>query len=307
VRPPPPTYVAGIDGGQSSTVAVIGDTRGRVIGRGVSGPADEVGESAHSTRMRDALGSALDAARDHAGLSEQTRFAAIVAGVSGYDGRTRGTPPVLPTPRFVLMHDAPVALAGALAGKPGVVVIAGTGSVVYATDGARSHTAGGWGFLFGDEGSAFWIVRETLVRLMHSEDLQNGPDCSAQAREICDYLGVASLRDVARAFYAGTISRDRLASFASRAARLPIAAGLAERGASRLALLVHDAIAAGAPPKVACVGGMFTDSSYAEQVRSQILGSGFRVDVVPPVYEPAIGALLFAYREAGVTGVTIVS
>ena len=90
------------------------------------------------------------------GLPSESNFAAIVAGVSGYEGRVYGAPPEMPTRHFTLMHDAPVAHAGALAGMPGVVVIAGTGSVVYARDeNGRSQTLGGWGFLFGDEGSAF--------------------------------------------------------------------------------------------------------------------------------------------------------
>jgi glucosamine kinase len=300
-------YVAGIDGGQSSTTAVIGDADRRVIGRGTSGPADEVGEGSQSTRMHDALSGALEAARRNAHLPAQTQFAAIVAGVSGYDGRVRGKAPALPTHRFTLLHDARIAHAGALAGKPGIVVIAGTGSVVYASDGARTHTAGGWGFLFGDEGSAFWIVRETLARLMHGADLQNGPDCSAQTKEVCEYFGVSSLRDLAHAFYSSALSRERLASFAPRAARLPIAAGLQERGASRLALLVHDAVAAGAPARVACVGGMFADFEYSERVRALIRESGWTVDIVEPAYEPAVGALLLAYEAAGVEGSVIAS
>jgi glucosamine kinase len=298
-------YFAGIDGGQSSTTAVVGDADRRVIGRGTSGPADEVGEGAQSTRMHDALSRALEAACRDARLPAQTRFAAVVAGVSGYDGRVRGKLPALPTEQLVLLHDARVAHAGALAGKPGIVVIAGTGSVVYASDGVQTHTSGGWGFLFGDEGSAFWIVRETLTRLMHGEDLQNGPDCSAQAKAVCEYFGAASLRDVAHGFYAGALSRDRLASFASRAARLPIAAGLQERGASRLALLVHDAIAGGAPARVACVGGMFADAEYYQRVRALICESGWAVEIVEPAYDPAIGALLLAYEAAGVAGAAI--
>ena len=63
------------------------------------------------------------------------------------------------------MHDTPIAHAGALEGRSGVVVIAGTGSVVYGrNDEGWSCTLGGWGFLFGDEGSAFAIARDSLAR-----------------------------------------------------------------------------------------------------------------------------------------------
>lgn len=144
--------VAGIDGGQSSTVAVIGDKQGTILGRGVAGAADEVGEKSDSTRLRDALRSALEDARHNAALPPNARFAAIVAGISGYEGRIYGSQPDLPTDRLVLLHDAPIAHAGALAGDPGVVVIAGTGSVVYArAQDDRTQTLGGWGYLFGDE------------------------------------------------------------------------------------------------------------------------------------------------------------
>ena len=105
-----------------------------------------------------------------AGLAPETHFASIVAGVSGYEGRIFGQAPDLRATRFVMMHDAPVAHAGALGGEPGVVVIAGTGSVVYGTDALRGRTIGGWGYLFGDEGSAFWLVREALAIMMHAED-----------------------------------------------------------------------------------------------------------------------------------------
>ena len=255
--------VAGIDGGQSSTTAVIGDARGRVIGRGVSGAADEVGQDADSTRMHDALNGALNAARVAAALPEETHFDAIVAGVSGYEGRVYGKVPQLPATRFVLMHDAPVAHAGALGGEPGVVVIAGTGSVVYATDGTRGWTTGGWGYLFGDEGSAFWLAREALALLMHCEDI-NGPDYAREAEIACNFFGLPSLRAIARAFYSGELTRDRVAAFATRIVEWHEMQKRLPAGASALALLVRNAIAAGAAPRVSCVGGMFANARFSE-------------------------------------------
>jgi N-acetylglucosamine kinase-like BadF-type ATPase len=206
---------AGIDGGQSSTVAAIGDERGRILARGAAGPADELGQGSGSTRMHDALDDALRAALAHAKLPDETHFEAIVAGVSGYEGRVYGKVPQLRATRFVLMHDAPIAHAGALAGEAGIVVIAGTGSVVYATDGARGWTLGGWGYLFGDEGSAFWFAREKLAGLMKSQDWGMESKSAEEVQKACDFFGLPSLRAVARAFYAGELSRERVAAFAS--------------------------------------------------------------------------------------------
>jgi len=288
---------AGIDGGQSSTVAVVGDERGRVLGRGTAGPADEIGATSESTRLRDALHGALEAACRDAGLASDSRFDAIVAGVSGYDGRVYGRMPALPSRRAVLLHDTPIAHAAALAGRPGVVIIAGTGSVVFARDGdGRSWTLGGWGFLFGDEGSAFSIVREALCAMMRAQD-DGDASLAAETDAACSFFGVPSLRRLVHGFYKNEITRDRLASFAPEALRFGAFRSLAGRGAERLALLARSAIAAGAPARVAFVGGVFADEHFRHSVRAAILDGIPDAEIVEPRYEPVYGALLLAYRE----------
>jgi len=62
-----------------------------------------------------------------------------------------------------VMSDVEGTYTVCLGDSPGVVVIAGTGSVVYGKDATgRSHRAGGWGYIFGDEGGAFWIGKELV-------------------------------------------------------------------------------------------------------------------------------------------------
>ncbi len=291
------SYVAGIDGGQSSTTAVIGDKNGRIVGRGRAGPADEIGAAPDSSRLRDALRDALSAARDHAGLPHGVSFAAIVAGVSGYEGRVYGKAPELPTAREVLVHDAPIAHAGALAGKAGVVVIAGTGSAVYATGDRHTWNGGGWGYLFGDEGSAFWVAREALAALMRRDDA--GTPASEEGRAACDFFGLPSLRRIARGFYAGEVTRERLAAFAPAAMAFPEFRQIADRGADRLAAMVRRSLEAGAAPAVAFTGGMFADARFGERLAARIRAAYPAVTLIAPKYEPDVGALMLAYREAG--------
>lgn len=298
-------YVAGIDGGQTSTVAAVGDEHGRVIGRGCAGPADEVGQGPESSRMRDALSGALRAACEDAGLPAEAHFEAIVAGLSGYEGRVYGKAPQLPATRFVLMHDAPVAHAGALAGRPGIVVIAGTGSVVFATDGKRDWTLGGWGYLFGDEGSAFWLARRALEELMLGEDI--GVDSSEAVRQACEFFGLPSLRAIARAFYSGELTRDRIAAFAAVNLRSPASWSDVTLAATKLSWLVREAIVRGAPARVAFIGGMFSDDEFAATVAEHLMRDRPGIEIVEPKHGPAVGALLLAYREAGITGIEIAS
>lgn len=290
--------VAGIDGGQSSTTALIADVTGRVLARGVAGPADEVGVARDSTRLRDALGGALADACRQAGLAPGTEFTAIVAGVSGYAGRVYGREPNLPVRHLVLTHDAPIAHAGALGGDPGIVVIAGTGSVVYARDGwGAERTLGGWGYLFGDEGSAFGIVRDGLAALMRRAD--DGSEDTNAAAAACTFFGVGSLRELVRAVYAGEIARNALASFAPAALSLPYFRQFAARGAERLAELVRAAAATLSLPKVSLLGGLFADQLFRADVIRAIRSLVAAAQIVEPKYEAAAGALLLAYREIG--------
>ena len=291
--------VAGIDGGQSSTVALIGDETGRILGRGAAGPSDEIGAGPESTRLRDALHGALDDAIAHAGIAADTRFAAIVAGISGYNGTQRGRPPQLPSECVKLVHDAPIAQAGALAGRPGIVVIAGTGSVIFARDrSGRECTLGGWGFLFGDEGSAFRIAADALAALMRAQD-EGDASLGEETAAALAFFNKESLRAIGRGFYAGDPSRDRIAAFAPSVMRSPALRELAYAGADRLAVLVCAAVDGGFPPDVALAGGVFADSGFRERARAAIVARIPTARVVAAQYSPAAGALLLAYRELG--------
>lgn len=73
--------------------------------------------------------------------------------------------------RTTLMNDVEMACAGAFAGRPGILLLSGTGSMAWkiGADGSSTHT-GGWGALFGDEGSAHWVGREILGTLSQALD-----------------------------------------------------------------------------------------------------------------------------------------
>jgi N-acetylglucosamine kinase-like BadF-type ATPase len=199
----------------------------------------------------------------------------------------------------VLVHDTPIAHAGALGGRAGVVVIAGTGSVVYGDDGAGwSCTLGGWGFLFGDEGSAFAIAHDALAMLMRAHD-EGAGSLAEETRVACEFFEVPSLRRLAHAFYKMEVGRDRLAAFAPEVMRFEALREPADRGADRLAQLVATAIAAGAAPRVAFVGGVFSDARFRQRLGAGILHRVPQAEIVDARYQPVEGALLLAYRQAG--------
>jgi N-acetylglucosamine kinase-like BadF-type ATPase len=299
------TSYAGVDGGQSSTIAVIGDERGAVVGRGVGPPADLVGQARDSKRQAEAIDVAIESARRDAELAGDTVFASIACGISGYE--EGDATPALATraARVRVVHDSEIALAGALDGKPGIVVIAGTGSVALGIDEQdRRVRVGGRGFLFGDEGSAFWIARRALTLAMRREDRGEATTLGARA---LSFFAQPSLRAIQLAFQHEELSRPALAAFARVVSDLAASGDtdahlLRSEAARALADLVHCADARLGKTKerrISYAGGMFADrrlrETWSEAVRERIAGA----EIVEPLGDPVAGALRLAYKEAG--------
>ncbi len=299
-------YVAGIDGGQSSTAAVIVDERGRVVARGGAGPAAHVDEPPGSTRFADACACALARALDAAGLARDTSFEAVHVGLSGWDERFDGARPAFAARTVRVQHDAPVALAGAVQTRPAVVVIAGTGSVAYGEDGhGLAVRVGGWGFLFGDAGSGFAVARDALAHAMAQDDRGVRSPLGDAALA---YFDRRTLREVGSAAILGRIPRGELASFARvvhDAARLgdPDAAAIVAEAASALAALAALAIArlalGDAPVPVALAGGAFANDAFVARTRERLGVLVPGAQAVRARYDPATGAALLAFADAG--------
>ncbi len=257
--------LAGIDGGQSSTVAVIGDQAGAYfrLRHRRTGRRDRCRQRLDPFARciaRRAGGCAAPRApsrREHASPQSSPGSAATTASVYG-------RAPELPSARVRLMHDTPIAHAGALGGRAGVVVIAGTGSVVYGRneDGLVVH-ARRLGLSLRRRGKRVAHCERRAAKLMRAHD-EGDASLEAETRAACDFFGTRSLRRLAHAFYKGEVTRDRLASFAPTALRFDVLRTLADRGADRLAVLIRRAIAAGSPARVALVGGVFADASVSQ-------------------------------------------
>ena len=297
---------AGIDGGQSGTQAVIADADGKILGRGQAGPSDEVGERGASTKCHDALDTALRAALSDANLPARTRCECVVAGISGYDGGFVGRTPKLPTKLFVPVHDAPVAHVAAFGGASGIVVIAGTGSVVLGVADERDPVLiGGWSATFGDEGGAYWIGREAIRQTMACEDAGVAPD--RVARIALRAIGVKNAREIVARVANGALSRHVIAALAK-----PVLALAARNETDAVELvdeaiehLLDDALLAlerlGKPQmKIAFVGGLMNNRWFASRVQMLVDELDGRFDLIAPEHDPSVGALLMAYTYAEV-------
>src|SRR5262249_13889324 len=110
-------------------------------------------------------------------------------------------------PHFELVTDARAALEGALDGKQGVVLIAGTGSIAMGMNAARHvERSGGWGPTLGDEGSGYDIARQALKAVIASFD-GRAPKTVLTDR-ICEQFGIETAKDLPGVIYSGDHNGD---------------------------------------------------------------------------------------------------
>lgn len=294
----------GVDGGQSSTMALIGDETGRVIAVGRAGPCNHVGTSDGRNRFLSAIGACLD----NAGHRE-SRFEAACLGFSGgpkdKDALARE---IVHAEKFLITNDAMTALAGATAGEPGIVVIAGTGSIALGrnADGVTAR-AGGWGYAFGDEGGAFDLIRQALRAILRFEEGW-GPE-TALRQALLESTGAGNADDLLHLFYTDEYSRARVASLAPLVDEMAlagdaVAGDILNAAAQTLATLAGavrgQLFKPGELVSVSYVGGVFRSGMVRERFRLLVeLEDGNRV--AAPVFGPAEGALIEAYRLAGIS------
>lgn len=302
-------YFLGVDGGQSSTCALIGDRSGRVLGSGHSGPSNHVGAAEGRAKFTNAIRDCLAAACAASGLDPaNTRFASACLGFSGGPADKRTIlEEILASERSIVTHDALIALSGATAGEPGLIVIAGTGSIAFGRDAsAETARAGGWGFIFGDEGSAFYIARQGLRAALRFEEGW-GPPTSLRPL-LMDATGARNINELLHRFYTPEFPRPRIAAFAKLIDEAALNNDLTAReilneAAQQLATIaaaVRDQLFdEGEPARVAYIGGVFRSRTVLERFRTLVSMEAGN-NVAPPIYGPAAGALLEAYRAAGI-------
>ncbi len=295
-----------VDGGQSSTLALVARPDGTILGTGLAGPSNHVLEPGGMERLRTALDDSITRALTEAG-AEAGEVSSVFLGMTGGAATAREmTQPRFPGARVESDYDQITALYGASVAQPGVVVIAGTGAVAYGRDAAgRSAKAGGWGYVMGDEGSGYDIGRRALLAATQAADGRRDPGLLQQM--IPQSLGVADLWAVHARVYAGQLDRAGIARLtvlvdqagqAGDAAALEILSGAGEHLA-RAAWAVMQRLDAPTLPTFTA-GGVF-QSTILRHAFIHALGQLAPESVAhEPAFPPVIGGLLLAMQGVGI-------
>ena len=311
----PPTgdgfLVLGVDGGGTKTEAwvarIINDGQPDVIGRGGAGSSNPRAVGMEMALAN--LAEAVVAARTDAGLGQASVRLAVLA-MSGAGHATvreqigawalaRGMAEEV---RFE--HDAEPVLAEGTPAGLGIALIVGTGSAAIGADASGTkHVVGGWGYHYGDEGSAYWIGRQALVEVARSADGRSGPTMLVQA--LTARLGVPDARAILGALeqtgnVRGTIAR--LAIDVEQAARQGDAVALAivKQAASELAQMTATLavkLKLGVEFPLALAGGVICGSELLRQELTAALAErGLKPAPVKTVPNPVAGCLRLAHR-----------
>jgi N-acetylglucosamine kinase-like BadF-type ATPase len=299
-------YVLGIDAGGTKTVCILADERGLVIAEARSSGANlqAVGE----LEVEKVLHQVMDDALGDRGILPQ----AICLGIAGVD-RDDDSAIVRSIMRRIgykartlVVNDALVALVAGAGSEPGLVLIAGTGSIAYGRNrAARSARAGGWGYVLGDEGSGYWIGRRALGAVVRQSDQRGRP--TLLTPRLLQHFGIGKPQELVQVVYYRNLRPSAIAALAihvSQAAQEgdQVAAQILAEGAEELlgaARSVISRLRLDVEPFV-CVfaGGIFQAVPWlSDQLCARLLEASPHCTVTRLTAEPAQGAVRLALDE----------
>lgn len=300
---------AGIDAGGTATKCRLYRQGVGLIGYGV-GPAGNV-LTVGVLGVAQAIEEAVTGAADSAGIEEPLPIAGLAACVAGarsvalQDEVKKELEKRLYPANVDVFVDAAAGLFAGTLGRAGVVVIAGTGSAVWALDNDGTwHRAGGWGYLLGDEGSGFSMGVAALKAGVRAADGLGPPTGLVEA--IQREWSLNDFQDVIPIVYADPLPKERIAALAPTvmdAAKTgdPVARQILRESVEDLVKLTQigvNMVDLDHPVPVVTVGGVFSNDGVFSRFKAEVVRQGLPVDVRRPLLDPAAGACIVALRCA---------
>jgi len=302
----------GIDGGGTNCRAAIVDEQGKIRGEGRAEAANFL-RTGLDVAIRN-IKNAINEACEQVPISPSQITAACIglAGVSHPSHHQRMLAALkdeLPFSEIMLETDARIALAGATGNQPGVVIIAGTGSIACGINArGRFARSGGWGPVMGDEGSGSYIGRRTLEAVVMAYDYRGHP--TTMMEPVLRHFGVSTPPELPPVIYdspdevMGRIAQ--LSKIAVKAAEAGDQVALeilkdASEELARAAIAVieqlrmeHDKF------PVAYVGGVFeAHELILAPLRKEISNVAPLAEITPPIDPPVIGAVRMVMELRG--------
>jgi N-acetylglucosamine kinase-like BadF-type ATPase len=305
-------HVLGIDAGGTKTVCLLADQHGHTLSesRGPGANLQAAGELAVEKVLHEVMEEAIG---DRVIGDRPIVPAAICLGIAGVDREddARTVRAIMRRighqSRVLVVNDALIALVAGAGDAPGIVIIAGTGSIAYGRNAAgEAARAGGWGHMIGDEGSGYWIGREALAAVMRAAD-GRGP-ATGLTPEILGHFNVGDVSQLPRIVYDRDVPRMSVAALGPIVHRVgeqgdAVAMRILERAADELLLAARSVASRlemrGDEFTFYLAGGAFKVVPWlAEELPRRLAEVAPRCQVQVLQEEPAVGAVWLALAEA---------
>jgi N-acetylglucosamine kinase-like BadF-type ATPase len=298
--------ILAVDGGATRTRCAAFDRAGRILGEAESGPSNHLQQDERSTQDR--LTAAIEETLRMGNLSRGD-VACLSAGLAGvdYDGYGEDAMKAMfqriGFADTLVYSDMVIAHVAALGMQPGIVVIAGTGSAILGVDkDGRRVRVGGWGPLYGDEGSAHDIATAALRAAARAYDGRGSATALVEA--LTEALGLTDFRQTISTLYGPDARRAALLSPVVHRVALagdPVALAVFDTAANALA----EGITAAAsllhldhmPLRVSYQGGVAEHCPLLiQRLKKRLREQLPRARMMPPRWRPLIGAYLLGCR-----------
>lgn len=303
-------FFVGVDGGGSSTRVIIASEDGTICGIGKaagSNPNDRGVAAAASS-----LQSAFSAAWGKAGIAPRPLDSVFlgIAGSTTFRKQASLAPlvdwiPLAAGAHLEVDNDLRIALAGGLSGRPGIVVIAGTGSAGYGRNAhGQTWQAGGWGSLLDDLGSGYWLGLGGLKALIQAYDGRGSS--TVLEKTILPELGLRNAVDIPSWIKKLESPRESIAKlgvlvFEAADKGDPSATAILKEGASHLARIgsaLADRLFPETVAELVFTGGTSHNQLYRAAFAQHLAVCAPRVHLVGAEQSPLYGALILAFANA---------
>jgi len=299
-------HVLGIDVGGTKTVCLLADEEARVIAsaRDEGANLQGAGELALEKVLHNVMEKTL--------ADTHVLPSAICLGIAGVDRAADEAvvgsimKRIGYKAKILVVNDALIALQAGIGHDPGIVIVAGTGSIAYGRNArGEASRAGGWGYVLGDEGSGYWIGRLALRAVVRHADGRGRP--TSLTPQLLAHFGAQRAAELIQKVYHEELSPAAIAALAhfvqhARDEGDSVATGILNQAADELmtaaAAVMRRLELTDQPFSFVLAGGMFYAVPWlCDQLKLLLPSMAARSRTLRLETDPAVGAVQLAIAE----------
>ncbi|MBN1348874.1 hypothetical protein JXJ21_05650 [candidate division KSB1 bacterium] len=305
-------FVIGIDGGGTETKGVLSNSLGMILSQytGAATNYQVVGGKKLKEELEQIFAHLVDDVKIN--LKKVSKIYLGLAG-AGRESDRQEIKALFTQEKYasniIVESDARVALAGAFGGKPGIILISGTGAICFGkNDKGPLVRSGGWGYLLGDEGSGYFVGQQAIIAAL--KELDGRGEQTALRGILESQYKLNQIDEIIPLIYKGKIDRTEIASLArivfdTAAKGDTVAMNIVKQTGQELGKLCK-AVAQKLNLRnrtipVALIGGLFNAKDvFINEIFKELFELSWDIEVMNPMFSPAVGAAILALEESRV-------